>query len=256
MRRRYSLLATAGAGVADRPPAAGSAIAVTPIARRRLARTSLQVGGDLLEAGLYAGFVLFAARSAGGAGRADHLLADFDRQRAARGGEAGKILRAHLRILLQSLFHVARGDAEGARGKGLLKAVLHGVRSGTVASDLDQHLAVAPDDGGRHAIAIRCAGGDGGLRDGQRHGGRYVLAGEQLRAGGRGQGTGKRDAAAAIRQHRHDQVLPLITLETFADGLPGKPTPFQPARMPSSRCPAGAVDVLCGRWQKKKTAGP
>src|SRR5262245_33421763 len=91
MRRRYSLLATAGTGVADRPPAAGSAIAVTPIARRRLARTSLQVGGDLLEAGLYAGFVLFAARSAGGAGRADHLLADFDRQRAARGGEAGKI---------------------------------------------------------------------------------------------------------------------------------------------------------------------
>src|SRR4051812_37885769 len=38
---------------------------------------------DLVEAGLHAGFVLLAARRAGDADRADHLIADLDRQRAA-----------------------------------------------------------------------------------------------------------------------------------------------------------------------------
>src|SRR6478672_4862693 len=94
---------------------------------------SLELIGDLLDAGLDAGFVLVAAGSAGDTGRADHFLADHDRQRAAGGGEAGEILRAHLRIFLQPIFHFARGNAEGARREGFLEAVLHGVRSSAVA---------------------------------------------------------------------------------------------------------------------------
>src|SRR5215831_15883286 len=142
-----------------RVPAARTAIAATPITKRRMTWRSLEIGGNFFKARLYAGFVLIAARSAGDAGSANHLVADFDRQRAARGGEAGEILGAHLGILFQSLFHFSRG---GARGKGLVEAVLHGMRPGTVAADLDQHLAVAADNGGRDAIAICGAGGHGG----------------------------------------------------------------------------------------------
>ena len=47
------------------------------------AYSSLQLILDLVEAGLDAGLVLLAARRAGGAGRADRLFADLDRQRAA-----------------------------------------------------------------------------------------------------------------------------------------------------------------------------
>ena len=50
----------------------------------------LQLILDLVEAGLDAGLVLLAARRAGGAGRADHIVADLDRQRALRRGEAGQ----------------------------------------------------------------------------------------------------------------------------------------------------------------------
>src|SRR6516164_3481509 len=110
MSRGCSSLATAQTGAADRRWAG-----------------SLELIGDLLDAGLDAGFVLVAAGSAGNAGRADHLLADHDRQHAAGGGEAGEILRAHLRILLQPLFHLARRNAECTRRVGLLEAVLHGV---------------------------------------------------------------------------------------------------------------------------------
>src|SRR5215471_6381544 len=114
-----------------------------PLAPPLFSMPSFELIGDLLDAGLDAGFVLVAAGSAGNAGRADHFLADHNRQRAARGGEAGEILRPHLRIFLQPLFHLARGNAECARREGLLEAVLHGVRSSAVAADLDQYLAVA-----------------------------------------------------------------------------------------------------------------
>src|SRR5260221_2035960 len=138
--------------------------------RQALSPALFELIRDLLDAGLYAGFVLFAAGSAGDACCADHLVADLDGQRAAPGGEAGEILGTHLGILFQSFFHLARGDAESAGGVGLLEAVLHGMRSGTIATDLNQHLAVATDDRGRYPVAVRCAGGDGGLRDSQRHG--------------------------------------------------------------------------------------
>src|SRR5215468_3050729 len=127
--------------------------------KRWTSRTpSFELVGDLLDAGLDAGFVLVAAGSPGNADRADHLLADHDRQRAARGGEAGEILRAHLRIFLEPLFHLARRDAERAGGKGLLEAVLHGMRSAAVAAHLDQNFAVAADHGGRDAVALFGAG--------------------------------------------------------------------------------------------------
>src|SRR5262249_2718499 len=138
------------------PPTA--ARAGPPTTKRRMTCRSLEIGGNFFEAGLHAGFVLLAARSAGDAGSADHLVSDLDQQRAAIGGEAGEILGPHLGILFQSLFHFARGNAEGARGIGLLETVLHSMRSGTVAADLDQHLAVAADDGGRDAAAIGSAG--------------------------------------------------------------------------------------------------
>src|SRR5262245_66052409 len=123
----------------SRPPQSRARDLCVALPRRRwTSRTpSFELVGDLLDAGLDAGFVLVAAGSAGNADRADHLLADHDRQRAARGGEAGEILRAHLRIFLQPLFHLARRNAEGARREGLLEAVLHGVRPGAVAADLD-----------------------------------------------------------------------------------------------------------------------
>src|SRR3954467_13731160 len=78
------------------------------------ARWLFELVGDLVDAGFDAGLVLLAAGSAGGAGRADHVFADLDRQCAAPGGEAGEILRAHLRILLQPVFHLARRDTERA----------------------------------------------------------------------------------------------------------------------------------------------
>src|SRR5215469_13771085 len=74
--------------------------------------------------------------------------------------------------------------------------------------DLDQHLAVAADDGGRHAVAVRGAGGDGGLRDCERHSRGHILAREQLRARGRNQNTRQADRGQAIRHHRHDEFLP------------------------------------------------
>src|SRR5215472_14951930 len=85
---------------------------------------------------------------------------------------------------------------------------MRNVRARPVAADLDQYLAVAADDGGRHAVAIRGAGGDGGLRDGERHGRGHILAREQLRARGRNQNTRQADRGQAMRHHRHDEVLP------------------------------------------------
>ena len=60
---------------------------------RRGSACLLQLILDLVEAGLDAGLVLLAARRAGGAGRADHVVADLDRQRASPGDEAGSVLQ-------------------------------------------------------------------------------------------------------------------------------------------------------------------
>src|SRR5262245_15502235 len=158
-------MATPDARATQRSSARADRVIARPCLRLSRAAPLLELVGHLVDADLDAGFVLVAAGSAGDTDRADDLLTDHDRQRAARGSEAGEILRAHLRILLQPLFHLARGNAESARGKGFLEAVLHGVRRGAVTADLHQHFAVASDDGSRHAVAVRAAGGHGGLRD-------------------------------------------------------------------------------------------
>src|SRR5262245_7913368 len=122
MRRGSSLLATAATPAAESSSAASVCCdheAAHDTVSGAAAARSLELIGDLLDAGLDAGFVLVAAGSAGDADRADHLLADHDRQRAARCGEAGEILRAHLRIFLQPFLHLARRNAERARRVGL-----------------------------------------------------------------------------------------------------------------------------------------
>src|SRR5262245_19694296 len=162
-------MATPDARATQRSSARADRVIARPCLRLSRAAPLLELVGHLVDADLDAGFVLVAAGSAGDTDRADDLLTDHDRQRAARGGEAGEILRAHLRILLQPLFHLARRNPEGARGVRLLEAVLHGVRTGAVAADLDNHFAVAADDGGRHPIAVRLAGLDGGLLDREGH---------------------------------------------------------------------------------------
>src|SRR5437762_7936842 len=80
--------------------------------------------GDLVEPGLDAGLVLVAAGRARDAGRADHLVADLDRQRALRCDDAREVHRAGGRVVLDPLHELARGDAESARGVGLTLAVL------------------------------------------------------------------------------------------------------------------------------------
>src|SRR6185295_15577168 len=73
---------------------------------------SLQFVGHLVEARLYAGFVLVAAGCTRHAGRADHLFADHDGQRALGGDHVGQIDLAVLRVILEPLHHLAGRDAE------------------------------------------------------------------------------------------------------------------------------------------------
>src|SRR5262245_18502658 len=112
-RRSRRATRTGSQGTSLSPPKRGEAAL----------RYLLQLVLDLVEAGLDAGFILLATRRAGDAGRADHILADLDRQRATGGGVAGEILRAHRRVLLQPLLHLAGRNAEGAGCERLLPAV-------------------------------------------------------------------------------------------------------------------------------------
>src|SRR5256886_4041135 len=134
----------------------------------RLGAKLLQHAGDFVDSGLDASLVLLLARRAGGAGRADGLLADLDRQRALVRDHVVEVDQAELRVGLEPLHHLAGRDAEGARGIGLAKAVLHGVRARAVAAHLGQHFGVAPDHGHGYRVATGLAGLQRGLRDGQR----------------------------------------------------------------------------------------
>src|SRR5262252_2972658 len=73
-----------------------------------LERGLLQVGGHLVDAGLGACLVLFAAGRAGHPNRADRLVADLDRQRALRRGDVGQKQRTGIRVALD-----ARGEFAG-----------------------------------------------------------------------------------------------------------------------------------------------
>src|SRR5712692_3797660 len=61
-----------------------------------------------------AGLVLLPARRAGGASRANGLLAHLDRQRALVRDHVAEVDQAELRVVLEPLHHVAGGNAEGA----------------------------------------------------------------------------------------------------------------------------------------------
>src|SRR5580700_4287303 len=109
-------------------------------------RISFQLVGDLVDPGLGADLVLVAAGRPGNADRADDFVADLDGQRPLRGDHVVQVHGEEGWVLLVSVGDLARGDAEGARGIGLAKAVLERVRRGIVAAQLDNDLAVAADD--------------------------------------------------------------------------------------------------------------
>src|SRR5205807_1841584 len=140
-----SVLSAAGAGRAS------------PRASQPPAR-SLELVGDLVDAGLRADLVLLAAGRAGDADRADDLLADLDRQRPPSGNHVVEMNREVGGVLLDALDDLARGNAEGARRVGLAQAVLHGVRRGAVAAYRDQNLAAAADHVHGDAMALLRAG--------------------------------------------------------------------------------------------------
>src|SRR2546423_13999794 len=106
----------------------------------------LQIAGDLVDAGLDAGFVLVAARRAGGAGRADHVFAGLDRQRAARRDHVAEAKRAGIWGLGDVLGELAGVNALGARGLRLVHGVLHGVGDGGVAALRDEGFADVADN--------------------------------------------------------------------------------------------------------------
>jgi len=63
------------------------------------ARDLFEIARDLVDASLRAGFVLVATRRAGDANRADGVVADRDRQRAACGNDVGEEQLSGDRIL-------------------------------------------------------------------------------------------------------------------------------------------------------------
>src|ERR1700676_4639316 len=147
----------------------------------------LQPVGDLVERGLDAGLILFAARSTGGSGPANHFLAEHDRQRALHGNDVAEIDETERGFSLDALDHLARWRAGRARSVGLPHAVFHGVRIGIVAADLQDDLAVSPDYRHRYAVAVGFAGGLRGFGNGHGDRGGYILVLEQLGVGGRNQ---------------------------------------------------------------------
>src|SRR6516165_11974369 len=164
---------------------------------------SLELIGDLVEAGLGARLVLLAAGRAGYADRADDLVADLDRQGALRRDDPAEVHGTHRRIVLDALDELSRRDTEGPRSVGLALAVLHRMRRGSVAAHRDEGLAVAPEHMHRDVIALLCAGLQRGLRDRHRHRGGQALFVEQLRARRRCQRTGEADYGEAVRWCRH-----------------------------------------------------
>src|SRR6476646_9671818 len=150
-----------------------------------------QLIGNLIDTGFDARFIFLATRRAGSTSRADDLIAELDWQRALIGNHISKVNEAERRVVLQAGDDLARRYAEGAGGIGFAEAVLDGVRTGIVAPDLDNNLAVASDDGRRHRVAIRLAGGDRGGRNGNGQLGRYVLVLKKLGASGLSKRSGE-----------------------------------------------------------------
>src|SRR5216683_2742209 len=151
--------------------------------RKSKRRCLLQLIGDLVDTGFHACLIFFAARSAGGSRRADYLVADFDRQCALVGDDIGEVNKAERRVIFQSRDDFTRRHTESACGICFAKAVLSGVRPCVIAADLHDDLAIAPDDGRRHGIAVGLAGGDRGGGDSNGHFGRNILVLEEISTG-------------------------------------------------------------------------
>src|SRR5581483_4494617 len=205
-----------------RPRQSATHAKLTPEGRGSNARSPpsaqdlLQLIADLIEADLDAGLIFLAAGSTRYGCRADDILADLDRQSAPRGREAGEKLRAHLRIVLQPLFHVARGNPKGARGERLLEGIFHGMGAGAVAADLNHDLADAPHDHGRNLVTLGLAISHRGGRDGHGDIRRDVFVGERLGQRRRGQRTD--DCSECDARAKHE--IPPPSRKTCATNLP------------------------------------
>ncbi len=68
---------------------------------------SLEIGRDLVDARLGAGFVLVAARRAGDPDGADDVITDLDRQRALSGHDVCQHERAGGRVALDAVRKLA-----------------------------------------------------------------------------------------------------------------------------------------------------
>src|SRR5262245_9080464 len=80
---------------------------VSPPYKRATACPSLELIGNLVEPGLGACLVLLAARRAGDTNRADHLIADLDRQRPLCRDDPGQMHCASCRVVLDPLGELA-----------------------------------------------------------------------------------------------------------------------------------------------------
>ena len=95
----------------------------------------LELIGDLVDAGLRADVVL--AGRARDADRADHLIADLDRQPAGERQHAGILHRRRVTgLVLQRLAKAADGWLIGARGVSLAVGAFRRVQAGAVAAQL------------------------------------------------------------------------------------------------------------------------
>src|SRR5215468_1995692 len=135
-----------------------------------LERGLLQVGGHLVDAGLGASFVLFAAGRAGHPNRADRLVADLNRQRALRRGDVGQKECAGIRVAFDALGEFAGRPREGARRIRLLHRVFERGKAGVLVTHSEQHLTLAAQHVHGYVISLRLAGIDRRPRDRGRHG--------------------------------------------------------------------------------------
>jgi hypothetical protein len=93
-----------------------------------------EVGRYLVEAGLYAGFILVAIRGTGNADGPNGFFCDHDRQRTLRRGDVGQAERARRWIVLDVFGKFASGNPLDARCVGFLHGVFKGVSA--VASEM------------------------------------------------------------------------------------------------------------------------
>src|ERR1700739_1108953 len=95
--------------------------------RSEIAAPLLQLIGHLIEPGLDACLILFAAWRTRCAGCADDVIPHLDWKRTLVGDDVAQVNQGERRIGLQPIGQRARWRAERARGVGFAEAVLEGV---------------------------------------------------------------------------------------------------------------------------------